>query len=348
MEFLKIDGSYGEGGGQIIRTSVTLSCIRKKPILIENIRMNRPMPGLRAQHLTGIKLLAKICNAKVNGLEVGSTSIKFEPQNVEDCELSENIGTAGSISLILQVLIPAVSIAKKNLRLSIAGGTDVPWSPTIGYTKHVLYEAFSRMGIKFSLNVKKRGYYPKGGGQILVKVFPCEKLEALNLTGRKTKEAKIFCSFSKISPQRINQQIESIEKILKENNFSVHREEREEKALDKGGSLVLISTDSKSIIGSDGLFDVKQGKFKKTIVTNFLESNNGVDEHLADMIVLPASLIKEMTVYRVNKITNHLKTNLYVASKITGCKYGIGRLDDGYEVRITGDSDSGIQYRCKK
>src|SRR3972149_5551459 len=110
--------------GEIVRSAVTLSSITKKPILIENIRKKRKIPGLRPQHLTAIKLLAKICNANVDGLNVGSTAIKFIPKNVESKTIDENIGTAGSISLILQVLIPAISISKKSLKLSIIGGTD--------------------------------------------------------------------------------------------------------------------------------------------------------------------------------------------------------------------------------
>ncbi len=111
MDFLKIDGSYGEGGGQIVRSAVALSCITKTPILIENIRKNRRVSGLRPQHITAVKLLSKICNAKVQGLNAGSTAIKFSPKNLENNILSEEIGTGGCISLILKSLITAVSIS---------------------------------------------------------------------------------------------------------------------------------------------------------------------------------------------------------------------------------------------
>ena len=172
MELLKIDGSYGEGGGQIIRTAVTLSSITGKAVEIENIRKNRDVPGLRPQHLAGIKILAKICNAKVDGLHIGSTMLRFFPSKISDAALKENVGTAGSIPLILQILIPAVSISKKNLKLSIVGGTDVAWSPTSNYTKFVLREVYSRIGINFSINIKKRGYYPKGDGFVDIQVSP--------------------------------------------------------------------------------------------------------------------------------------------------------------------------------
>jgi len=342
VDFLKIDGSYGEGGGQIVRSAVTLSCITKMPILIENIRKNRRVPGLRPQHLTAIKLLSKICNAEVQGLNAGSTTIKFFPKNLENNILSEDIGTAGSISLILQALIPAVSISKKSLKLSIIGGTDVPWSPTSNYTKYVLGEAYSRMGINFSMEISKRGYYPKGGGLVKVKIYPLKKLKPFSLTNRKTKSVKLFCSYSDLSSERIKNEVQQTENFLKDADFSIESEIKEEIALNKGGSIMIYSQDPSSITGYDALTDTT-AEISKRISKNFIRSNLGVDNHLSDMIVLPASLIDETSFYRIKEITKHLETNLYVASKITGCKYGIGKLDDGFEVRIKGNSNSIIQ-----
>ncbi len=342
MDFLKIDGSYGEGGGQIVRSAVTLSCITKTPILIENIRKNRRVPGLRHQHITAIKLLSKICNAEVQGLNTGSTAIKFFPKNLENNTLHEDIGTAGSISLILQVLIPAVSISKKSLELSIIGGTDVPWSPTSNYTKYVLGETYSRMGINFSMEIIKRGYYPKGGGLVKVKIYPSKKLKPISLTKRKTKSVKLFCSYSDLSSERIKNEVQQAENFLKDADFSIESEIKQEIALNKGGSMILYSLDSSSITGCDGLTDTT-AELAKSISKNFIRSNLGVDNHLSDMMVLPASLIDETSFYRIKEITKHLETNLYVTSKFTGCEYGIGKLDNGFEVRIKGNSNSIIQ-----
>ena len=115
MEFLKINGAHGEGGGQIVRSAITLSCITNQPIHLENIRKNRKNSGLKPQHLTAIKILQKISNAKVTGDKLGSTELKFIPGEIKNSELIEDVKTAGSIALILQVLIPAVSISKKKL-----------------------------------------------------------------------------------------------------------------------------------------------------------------------------------------------------------------------------------------
>ena len=342
MDILKIDGSFGEGGGQIIRTAVILSCITKKPIQIENIRKNRKNPGLRPQHMTGIKILGEICNAKIKGLDVGSTEIEFSPGEMEDRILSEDIGTAGSISLILSVLIPAVSFCKRNLELSIRGGTDVAWSPTAEYTKRVLNDAYSRMGINYSMEIKKRGYYPKGGGVINAKISPCKKLKPIILDKRNTKQVELFCSFSKIPKEIITSNVQTIISNLEDNGFEIKSSINNEDAIDKGSTILLMSKDSQSIIGIDSLYERKIENFKPEIHKEFANSQMSVDEHLSDMLVVPASLTNDMSIFKVSKISSHLETNLYVTSKLTGCKYGIGKLDDGFEVRIVGNSDSSI------
>jgi len=341
MNFLKIDGEFGEGGGQIIRTAITLSCITKQPIIIENIRKNRKIPGLKAQHLTAIKILKKICNADVEGAKIGSTSLKFIPGDVKSCDLIEDVGTAGSIALIFQVLIPVVAICKEKLNLTIKGGTDALWSPTIDYTQYVLREAYSRMGINFSIKLIKRGYYPKGGGQVNLNVEP-SNVNAISLIQRKTKNVNLVCSFSNLPKEIIKKNIKSIEKELTKRKFIVQSQINEENTIDSGASLLIFSIDKESIIGIDSIFDKKTEKFSLDL-ESFMENYLGVDERLADMLVLPASLTNGMTIFRVNKISKHLETNLFVTSKITGCKYGVGKLSDGFEIRIEGISNTSIK-----
>jgi RNA 3'-terminal phosphate cyclase (ATP) len=340
MDFLKINGGHGEGGGQIIRSAITLSCITKQPIHLENIRKNRKNEGLKAQHLTAIRILQKISKADVIGDKIGSTELKFIPGNVENLELIEDVKTAGSISLILQVLIPVVSISQKKLSLIIKGGTDVLWSPSMDYTQHVVKEAYSRMGIEFSVEIIKRGYYPKGNGEVKLEVYP-SKIKSLTLSKRETNNLKLKCTFSKISIDVIKEKIEMIKEKISKANFNVEIEIKEEEAIDSGASLLIYSIDKNSIIGIDGLFDNKKQNFD----LDFEKFNNslGVDESLADMLVVPASLGINKTVFQVKEITEHLETNLFVTSKITGCKYGIGKTSEGFEVIIQGVSNSSIK-----
>jgi len=341
MNYLKINGGHGEGGGQIIRSAITLSCITKQPIHLENIRKNRKVVGLRPQHLTAIKIIQKITNAKVIGAEIGSTELKFIPGDVKSLDLIEDVGTAGSISLILQVLIPVVAISQKKLDLKIKGGTDVLWSPSIDYTQYVLREAYSRMGIKFSLELCKRGYYPKGGGEINLHVNS-SSLKSISFTKRKTNSVKLICTFSKISIEKIKNEVKEIKQKLTKENFIVETEIKNEEAVDSGASMLIYSIDEHSIIGIDALFDKKTQKFDLNI-DEFIKNSVGIDENLADMLVVTASLGQKKTIFRVKEISKHLETNLFVTSKITGCKYGIGKLTDGFEVIIEGVSNSSIK-----
>jgi RNA 3'-terminal phosphate cyclase (ATP) len=341
VNFLKINGGYGEGGGQIIRSAITLSCITKQPIHLENIRKNRKDEGLRPQHLTAIIILQKIANAKVIGAKIGSTELKFIPGNIENLELIEDVKTAGSISLILQVLIPVVAISHKKLSLIIKGGTDVLWSPSMDYTQYVLKEAYSRIGINFSIKLTKRGYYPKGGGEIKLEVYP-SKLKSINFSQRKTNNLKLICTFSKISREIIIEKIKIIKEKFSKTSFNVEVEIKEEKAIDSGASLLLYSIDENSIIGMDVLFNKKTQNFDLDF-DKFINNSTGMDENLADMLVVPASLGIKKTVFQVKEITKHLETNLFVTSKITGCKYGIGKIPGGFEIIIQGISDPSIK-----
>ena len=339
MTPLKIDGSHGEGGGQILRSALTLSAITQKPVQIENIRHNRKVPGLRPSHLSTIKILGKICNAKIDGLTVGSTSITFTPRQIQNTKLQENVGTAGSISLILQAVIP-LALAGKKLELSITGGTDVPWSPTANYTKLVLSEAYYRLGIKFEMNIIKRGYYPKGGGQINITISPCKKITPIYLSRRDSKDAKILCSFSGVDKNEITNSVHSAKDILEQKGFFAQSQITQENALNPGASLLVYNHDQNSIHGADELFDAKN-KFGKFATETFASSDLGADSNLSDMLVTPLALAKEMSIFTVKQISKHLETNLYITSKITGCKYGVGKVDGGFEVRITG-SEAGI------
>jgi RNA 3'-terminal phosphate cyclase (ATP) len=340
MDFLKINGGHGEGGGQIIRSAIALSCITKQPIHLENIRKNRKISGLRPQHLTAINILQKIANAKVIGAEVGSTEIKFIPGDAKNLDLVEDVGTAGSIPLILQVLIPVVAMSKKQFNLRIKGGTDVLWSPTIDYTQHVLQEAYSRMGINFSLELIKRGYYPKGGGEIKLQVNP-SNVKSILFSKRKTNKVKLICSFSKFTNNEIKNKVYEIVKQLTDANFIVDVEIKSEEALDSGASLLIYSIDDDSIIGIDALYNKKTSKFDLDM-DNFIK-NYAIDDNLADMLIVPASLASGKTILPVKEITKHLETNLFVTSKITGCKYGIGKTSNGFEVIIEGISNPSIK-----
>jgi RNA 3'-terminal phosphate cyclase (ATP) len=197
------------------------------------------------------------------------------------------------------------------------------------------------MGIKFSLELCKRGYYPKGGGEINLHVNPSNP-KSISFTKRKTNSVKLICTFSKISIGKIKNEVKEIIQKLTKENFIVETEIKNEEAVDSGASMLIYSIDEHSIIGIDALFDKKTQKFDLNI-DEFIKNSVGIDGKLADMLVVTASLGQKKTIFRVKEISKHLETNLFVTSKITGCKYGIGKLTDGFEVIIEGVSNSSIK-----
>lgn len=161
---ITIDGSYHEGGGQIVRTALALSTLTGKQFEVNNIRKGRCDSGLKHQHLFCVKALEELCNARVEGAELGSEHISYEPRKIAGRTLSFDVGTAGSTTLILQALLLPVVFGNGKTRIKLTGGTDVPWSQPADYLQHVFIPHLRKFaGIEFSL--LRRGYYPKGGGK---------------------------------------------------------------------------------------------------------------------------------------------------------------------------------------
>ena len=161
---IKIDGSIGYG--QVLRTAIGLSALLLKPVKIFNIRVRRPKPGLRPQHLTGVKIAAEFCAASVKGAKIGSTQVEFIPKYHKIPSYKKiDIGTAGSICLLLQTLTLLLVFADKEVTLEIVGGTDVKHAPTTTYFQHIFCYFLKRMGAEISLQTLRHGFYPKGEGE---------------------------------------------------------------------------------------------------------------------------------------------------------------------------------------
>ena len=179
---IEIDGSYLEGGGQILRISTALSVLLNKPIKIVKIRAGRKDGGLRPQHLTGVRLLAEISQAKCIGDQISSTELTFIPSCLRPGRYAADTHTAGSICLLLQNAIPCLIFAKEKCELDLRGGTNAEHAPQIDYFEMIFNPISARFGFKNELNILKRGYYPKGGGEVYIKTHPVNKLDPIDLT----------------------------------------------------------------------------------------------------------------------------------------------------------------------
>ncbi|MFQ5999607.1 MAG: RNA 3'-terminal phosphate cyclase, partial [Candidatus Bathyarchaeia archaeon] len=179
---MKIDGSQKSGSGTILRLSIALASILGEPLHIYNIRQRRSQPGLRPQHLEAVLTAAKLCNAEIKGAKLGSRELWFKPNGIISGEIRAEIGTAGSIPMLLLTILPPCAYAERAVSVHVfKGGTDVRHAPTINYLKYVLLPMLERMGLKASLTVRKYGYYPKGMGEVLLEVQPCPKLNPIHI-----------------------------------------------------------------------------------------------------------------------------------------------------------------------
>jgi RNA 3'-phosphate cyclase len=165
---LAIDGAHGEGGGQVVRTAVGLAAIVGQPIEVASIRARRETPGLAAQHVAAVRAVATLCAAELEGLAVGATAFSFTPHAIRGGDFRIDVGTAGSVALVLQALLPVMLVAPEPCRVTLVGETDVPLAPPIDYLRWVLLPLLSRMGAQVDVEVRRRGYYPRGGGEIRV------------------------------------------------------------------------------------------------------------------------------------------------------------------------------------
>jgi RNA 3'-terminal phosphate cyclase (ATP) len=343
-EVAVVDGSYGEGGGQILRTAVALSAIIRRPVKVVKIRAGRPNPGLRPQHVGTIKIIASMCGAEVEGLSVGSSTILFKPKKLAASEMKYDIGSAGAITLLLQVAVIVAAKAEQKCSFELVGGTDVKWSPTIDYFRYVFIPALKALGIDVKLRVERRGYYPKGGGLVKVEVEPAESIKPITLTAQPTTPANIISVCSQLPPDVAKRQLNSALNILKQQKIPVaDAKSTVEPAVSAGTSITIYSVDESkgTYLGADAIGE--RGKPAEQVGKEAAETfvaewsaRAAVDSHLADMLVLPLSLAEGPSTYTTSKLTQHLETNLYVVSRLTGCTYELNKLGSGaVEVKIS-------------
>lgn len=327
-----IDGSLGEGGGQILRTSIAMSAVTKESVKIFNIRAKRDNPGLRPQHLNAIKAVAELCSADVNGLEVGSMEIGFHPNEIKTKKLKIDIGTAGSITLILQALMIPAMFAENPVEIQITGGTDVRWSPPVDYLRFVTLPILEKFGYKGEIELMQRGYYPKGGGNVSMKIHPVQKLKRIDLMerGKILSVNGISHAHSDLKKSQVaERQMKSARDLLfNKIGKDVKIEKEYCHALSYGSGITLWLETGNSVLGSDSLGG--KGKMAETVgreaaqnLIREFDSNAPLDRFMADQIVPYLALTGGSV--RVSEITEHCRTNVEIVKKF------------GFDVGIEGD-----------
>jgi RNA 3'-phosphate cyclase len=365
---IKLIGEYGEGGGSIVRVALALSTLTGKAFEVTNIRKGRAKSGLKAQHLYCIKGAQQLCNAKVKGMELGSEYLKFEPSTLKTKNLYLDIGTAGSMTLILQSILLPSMFGNKKINIKLIGGSDCSWSPPFDYFKEVFLPQIQRYA-QIECRLIKRGYYPKGGGIVELKINPIYKLSNF-------KNFKEFYSYLKENAPKINltergnlikingvshaskqlekakvaeRQANSAELILKQLNCPVNIRREYSDSLSPGSVITLYAIFSKLkddvdinkpvIIGADSLGE--RGKRAENVgveaaqkLIKEINAGSAADEYLADNLIpimafIPPSKIK------TSKISNHTLTNIYVCKQFLGDIFKVNEKEKIIETYVT-------------
>ena len=342
--YLQIDGNYGEGGGQILRTTLSLSCILKKPVEIINIRKGRKIPGLQPQHLTSVNACRKISGAEVQGDSLQSLTLRFSPQQIEGgdftFDVAERKRSAGSTSLVLQTLFLPLSRCQRGSNIKVLGGTHVPWSPPFNYLKGIIVPVVKKIGCEIELDIKKWGWYPKGGGEVFCSIKSAGKFLPLNLADRgKLLHLSGISAVSNLPDSIAERQRNQAIKILKDKGFSPEIRLLQAPSIGQGTFFFLKAEFENSVAGFGALGE--RGKRAEKVAEeacvdffDFLKSNAAVDPHLADQLIPYLALADGSSTFTASKITKHLLTNVWVVKQFLQTEISIEG-GEGEQGRVT-------------
>jgi RNA 3'-phosphate cyclase len=332
---IDIDGSMLEGGGQLLRMAVAYSAIIGEPIKVYKIRAKREEPGLRPQHLTAVKAVAELCSATVEGLKIGSKEVVFHPGAIVGGRHRFDIGTAGSIGLLLQCVAPVAAYAKRPTHLEVIGGTSVMRAMPVLMLQEVVWKALKEMGFKGELDIKREGFYPRGGGVVEASISPVEELEPLRLL-EKMKISRIHgLSLCGRLPSHVaERQAEAAERLLREagyRNLKIGREVLEggRSPLSPGSLICLwVESETPCYFGSDAVGE--RGKPAEVVgreaaegLLRHLKTGAAVDLHTTDNLILWCSLAKGESILRTSELTLHTLTAIKLAEIITGAHFDV-------------------------
>ncbi|MDK2892684.1 RNA 3'-terminal phosphate cyclase [Methanohalophilus sp.] len=332
---ITIDGSHGEGGGQIVRTAVALSAVTGTPLKIENIRSRRKVPGLKAQHIAAIKAIAELCDADLKGAVIGSPKLEFIPGSIVSKDIQIDIPTAGSIGLVLQGLMIPLTKLQRRIDITInGGGTYGKWSPPLVYIKNILCPMLAEMGYEISIRIERNGYYPKGGARVYVSAETLKdgKLAALDLSerGKLLKIDGLAHSSSDLEKAEVSsREAKSAQEYLSSRyDVPIDIEATYSECYSTGSGVTLRAIFENAIIGADTLG--KRGVRAEVIGLNtakklaeYIDSGASVDVFLSDQLLPYMALADGRSVFTTNTLSSHARTNMDIISKFIEVEYSV-------------------------
>jgi RNA 3'-terminal phosphate cyclase (ATP) len=335
-DFIEIDGSSGEGGGQIVRTSVSLAAMTGRSVEIHNVRGKRTKPGLQPQHLAAVRAAAALCHARLSGDSVGSQFLRFEPQTPVDAgDYHFDIGTAGAAPLVVQTVLVPLARAAGSSRVRVTGGTHVPHSPSVEYLEAVYVPALQRAGLDIQLSYSSAGFYPRGGGEIEVRIGGSASIVPLNLRERGAlEELHAFIVTSNLPDHVAERGVETVEQAMKAIGRKVVIERRQKPSSGPGAAVILAAQCQPGHAGFSSIGELRKPmeKVAQSPCQEFLrwwKSGSACDEHLADQLVLPMAFASAPSVWTTPVVTEHLRTVIWVVRQFKDVDAHLQELEVG-------------------
>lgn len=339
-----VDGSSGEGGGQLLRMAVALSALRGVSVTVSNIRAGRPNPGLAPQHVTAVRAVAELCSADVEGLEAGASQIVFRPGTIVGGRHTFDVGTAGSVTLVLQACLPVAFAAPSGVQLTLTGGTDVRWSPPLDSFARVFLPWVRRLGGTADVVLHRRGYYPRGGGNVEVVTQPAASWSALHLLDpgavRRIRGVAHAANLPEDIPTRIKHA--ALRRLHGPEDVKIEdRVYTGEEAVGQGGALVLWAETEHSLLGADSL--AERGKSSERVgedtaaaLAREIASGAAVDVHSADQILPYLAFAEGSSSFTVREVSGHLRSMAWLIEKLLGRSVGFQSVGSLWRVKVEG------------
>jgi RNA 3'-terminal phosphate cyclase (ATP) len=338
---ITLDGSIGEGGGQILRTALGLSLVTGTPFRIERIRAGRSKPGLLRQHLTAVQAAAAIGGAQLEGAELSSQELTFTPSTVKAGDYQFAIGTAGSTTLVLQTILPALIAASGPSRVVIEGGTHNPAAPPFDFLERVFLPLLARMGPRVEATLERPGFYPAGGGRIVITIEPPETrtLQPLVLDTRgDTVTRRVVAIVANLDPHIGHRELRAARGRLGWEDGSAEFEVRMMDQSSGPGNVLLIELGSTNVtelfaeFGERGVRAEQVAHKAVHDVHRYLAANVPVGRHLADQLLVPMAMAGAGS-FRTTTLTPHARTNIEVIQRFLDVPIE-ARDDDGDAVHV--------------
>lgn len=319
---IEIDGSMGEGGGQVLRTSLTLSILTRQPFRIYNIRLNRSTRGLRPQHVQAVKAAAQICHGEVSGAQEGSLHVEFQPGEIQSGRYRFEIGTAGAVTLVLQTILIPLAHAPAASEVYISGGTHVQWSPVFEYLTLQWLPYLQMIGYESKLDLDRAGFYPQGGGRIRAIVRPSNANRPIELLQRgKLRELTGISAVCNLDPSIAERQKRQAIQRLASLRYAPRIKLQEYRSQNSKGTVFLLHAQFEngsacfSSLGAVGKPAERVADEAVDDLITFMESSATIDHHLADQLLLPLALLDQPSAFHTNQVSQHLVTNAAVINR---------------------------------